>query len=61
MTMMVVMTVVIITWWVIKWRKKKYTRNSLKILPRLQAPPSPYAAIAPGDQGLLNIEASRPH
>ena len=30
------MAVVIITWWGIKWWKKKCTRNSLKILPRLQ-------------------------
>ena len=37
--MMVVMTVIVITWWGIKWRKKKYTRNSLKILFILQLPP----------------------
>jgi hypothetical protein len=56
MTMMIVMTVVVITWWGVKWRKKKYTRNSLKILPIL-LPPSPSAAIAPEVQGFLSIEA----
>ena len=59
--MMVVMTVVITTWWGIKWRKKKYSRNSLNILPSLQLPLSPSAAIAARDQGLINIEASRPN
>jgi hypothetical protein len=59
--MMVVMTVVITIWWGIKWRKQKYIRHSLKILPILQLPPSPSAAIAPGGLVLLNIEASRPH
>jgi hypothetical protein len=41
---------VIMTWWGIKWRKKKYTRNSLKIVPSL-LPPSPHAATAPSGPG----------